>query len=65
MLNFKINNWIDKEGQILIYDASGRIVKTINFLNKEIAISIADLEVGYYLLELNSIHQKVLSFIKK
>ena len=65
VLNFKINNWIDKEGQILIYDASGRIVKTINFLNKEIAISIADLEVGYYLLELNSIHQKVLSFIKK
>jgi len=65
VLNFKINNGIDNEGQILIYDASGRIVKTINFLNKEIAISIADLEVGYYLLELNSIHQKVLSFIKK
>ena len=65
VLNFKINNWIDKEGQILIYDASGRIVKTINFLNKEIAISIADLEVGYYLLELNSNHHKVLSFIKK
>ena len=65
VLNFKINNGIDNEGQILIYDASGRIVKAINFFNKELAISIADLEVGYYLLELNSNHQKVLSFIKK
>ena len=65
VLNFKINNWIDKEGQILIYDASGRIVKTINFLNKEIAINITDLEVGYYFVKLNSNLNKGFSFIKK
>ena len=65
VLNLRINNTISDEGRIFIYDACGRIVKSISFQEKEITININDLEVGYYFLKLNSALQKGLSFIKK
>jgi len=65
LLNIQLSEQSGRENQITIYDATGRIVKAVKSFNIEIVINISDLEVGYYLVKLNSDYKNVLSFIKK
>lgn len=66
ILNIKGLNKMDDKSLMSIFDASGRLIKSIEIImDRNIQINLSDLNSGYYYLIFKSDIQQVISFIKE